>query len=79
MSTSSKPAKRYHGTITPIDTGVFEGEAYVSNKSGSRRFVFHPTAKGLRHHPVFAITDSEFTVLKWVGPKADKARAHYAA
>jgi hypothetical protein len=80
MSTSSKPANSpYYGTITSIDTGVFKGMSYVTNKSGSRCFVFQATGEGKRHHPVFCITDRDHTVLKFVGPKAAEARAHFTS
>jgi hypothetical protein len=80
MSTVTNPVKRpWYGTITAIDTGVFKGLSYVTDRSDTRRFVFKTTAEGKRNHPVFAITDSDFTVVKWVGPDAAKACAKYTA
>ena len=78
-------ASNYRKTVV-IDTGVFKGLSCAV--TGSKRFVFKPGAvivdeageqRQSRANPVFAITDSEFTVLKWVGPDAEKAAKKYAA
>jgi hypothetical protein len=78
MSTSHKARKAHYSALTAIDTGMFDGCCWATNRSGSRRFVFVPTAEG-RAHPVFAITDAEFNVIRWTGPKAAEAEAHYTA
>ena len=73
MSTPSKPTnKHYFSATTVIDTGAFDGCCWTTNRSGSRRFIFKESGVA-RQNPVFAITDAEFNVIKWIGPHAAEA------
>ena len=71
------PYRKYYATVTEITTGVFAGAHYCTNKAGTKHHLFIKAATGKRNHPVFAITDAAFNVLRWTGPKAAEAEAHY--